>query len=158
MGFGEELVDKLPVHCKLHDGDNLMRNILIKTVGAWLDDFDNRLMDFFNGVYLSEAENGYLSFIGENYNIPRKMGESDVDYRKRIIYELLGHITIDYLVDIYDIEVYCFISDFNVEENTLTCDNPYMFTGGFMLISDENTRKSIEKKIVLDSDITWLII
>lgn len=136
--------------------DNAMGKLIDYTVGEWLQNVDES--DFINQLFLQEATGKYLDVQGSIYNVKRKIDESDDDYRQRIVYECLGHLTVDFLVDVYNLEVYYFIEDFNVNDNTLTSDNPFLNVNGFMAVADAETRSILDKKFVLDNTISWLIL
>ena len=152
--FGEEIINRLPAHSSLHKPDNPMRRIIDDGVGEWLDKYEEE--DFFNQFFLESATNGYLDVFGRMYGVKRKVDESDDDYRLRIILTGEGHLTIDYLVNLYDISVYSFVDDFSVEDNVLISDNYYNASYGFFINCDESTRKILEKKFILDAVMGWL--
>lgn len=156
--FGEGIIERLPVHSKLHHPENPMRNLLLKSVGAFLDDYDESLTDFFDSCFITEATGKYLDLFGSDYNIPRKLNESDTDYRNRLIYEKMGHLTTDYLKDVYMVKLYTKVEDFNLNDNTLVSDNPHIVKNGFMMLTDETTKNILNKKFVLGEEILWLIL
>lgn len=151
---GEVIIERLGATCGLKK-DIPARNVILHTIGTWFD--EHNVADFLSNTFLSEANGKWLDVIGVDYNVPRKLNEADEDYRQRIIYERLGHLTFNYLVDIYNIGVYVYRADFNINDNTLTSDNPYYNSQGFMLVTDEDTKSILEKKFILDSDVTWQI-
>ena len=156
--FGEGIIERLPVQSKLNQSNNPMRLVLINTVGALLDDYNTGLDDFFDSVFITESSGEWLNTLGVDYNIPRKIGESDDDYRERIIYERMGHLTADYLVDVYGVKLYTRVDDFNKSDNTLVSDNPYIKTNGFMMLTDASTKDILYKKFVLGDEVLWLIL
>ena len=95
---------------------------------------------------------------GQTYGVRRKVDESDTDYRKRIIYETLGHVTVNFLIDVYGVELYTKSSDFDASDNTLTSDNQYLASDGFMGIADSTTKNILNKKFVLGTNIVWVIV
>lgn len=51
---GELILDRLPLNCELHNPNNPMRKIINNTVGAWLDNFEDKdwgSQFFFNNRY-----------------------------------------------------------------------------------------------------------
>lgn len=151
--YGEEILDRLPENSSLKNTNNPARNIINNTVGEWLDNFDNN----FENLFLNEADGEYIDCHGREYGVYRKLNESDEDYKKRIIYQILGHLTVDYLLNIYNINLYVNIPDYNPSENELTSDNYYInFEDGFMASTDEMTKSILNKKFVLGSGIRWL--
>ena len=106
-------------------------------------------------MFLSEAEGAYLDVIGTDYSVYRQIDESDTDYRERIVYERLGHLTTRYLIDVYGLTLFKNVANFNPHNNTLTSDNEYLHEG-FMCIADEQTKNILSKKFALGSGLTWL--
>lgn len=151
--FGEGIINRLAETSSLKDKNNAANKVIDKTVGAWLDDYYNA--DFFSNVFLSEAEGAYLDVIGTDYSVYRKINESDDDYRERIVYERLGHLTVNYLREVYGLTLYRNINNFNPKQNTLTSDN-YYINNGFMVDTDEQTKNILNKKFVLGSGLRWL--
>jgi hypothetical protein len=151
--FGEGIINRLADNCSLKDMNNPASKVIDKTVGAWLDEYYNS--DFFSNVFLSEAEGAYLDVIGTDYSVYRQIGESDTDYRERIVYERLGHLTTRYLIDVYGLTLFKNVANFNPHDNTLTSDNEYLHEG-FMCIADEQTKNILSKKFALGSGLTWL--
>lgn len=151
--YGEEILDRLPENSSLKLKDNPARKVLDHTVGDWLDNFD----DNFTNLFLTEAVGKFIDCHGKEYAVYRKINESDEDYKKRIIYEIMGHLTADYLIDIYNVELYVDIPNYNLNNNQLTSDNHYINgLKGFMADSDEITKSILNKKFVLGSGVRWL--
>ena len=151
--YGEEILDRLPENSSLKLKDNPARKVLDHTVGDWLDNFD----DNFTNLFLTEAVGKFIDCHGKEYAVYRKINESDEDYKKRIIYEIMGHLTADYLIDIYKVELYVDIPNYNLNNNQLTSDNHYINgLKGFMADSDEITKSILNKKFVLGSGVRWL--
>ena len=89
-------------------------------------------------------------------NVPRKIDEDDSDYRNRIIYEVLGYLTADYLINVYGLTLFSYVDDFNVHTNTLTSDNQYLKPNGLMTIADDEIKSILNRKFVLDEGLSWL--
>ena len=154
--YGDEIIARLGETTNLKKPDNPMARLIDFTIGEWLENFDNN--DFIEQFFLQEAKGKHLDLHGKCFNVKRKIDESDENYRKRIIYESLGHLTITFLNEIYGVSLYYFIEDYNYNNNTLTSDNPYLSSNGFMIIADAETRNILDKKFVLNNNISWLII
>ena len=151
--YGEEILDRLPENSSLKLKDNPARKVLDHTVGDWLDNFD----DNFTNLFLTEAVGKFIDCHGKEYAVYHKINENDEDYKKRIIYEIMGHLTADYLIDIYNVELYVDIPNYNLNNNQLTSDNHYINgLNGFMADSDEITKSILNKKFVLGSGVRWL--
>lgn len=154
MNYGEGIISRLHENCSLRDLNNPARPIIINTIGAWLD--DHKTYDLLEGVYLQSATGKYLDLFGKDFDIPRNLDETDEHYRNRLYYQALGYLTVDYLVSVYDLTLYSYVDDFDVEDNTLTSDNHYMNSNGFMADTDDETQNILEKTFVLGSSIAWL--
>jgi len=151
--YGEEILDRLPENSSLKSSNNPARKIIMNTVGEWLDNYDNN----FENLFLNESEGEHIDCHGREYGVYRKLNESDEDYKKRIIYQILGHLTADYLINIYKVNLYVNIPDYNPNNNELTSDNYYINDeNGFMAEADETTRSILNKKFVLGSGVRWL--
>ena len=152
--FGEEIIDRLPLHSNLRKEDNPVRRVIIDTIGEWLDNYAEN--NGYESVFLVTATGGYLDRIGQDFSILRRIDESDEHYRTRIIYEKFGRLTVPYLKSVYDLELFVNVDDFNVTDDTLTSDNPFINDAGFMASADESTKNILNKKFILGSGITWL--
>ena len=151
--YGEEILDRLSENSSLKSSNNPSRKVIMNTVGQWLDNYD----DNFENLFLNESVGEYIDCHGREYGVYRKLNESDEDYKKRIIYQILGHLTADYLIDIYNVNLYVNIPNYNPNNNELTSDNHYINDeNGFMALADEVTRSILNKKFVLGSGIRWL--
>ena len=154
--FGEGILDRLPMRSSLHDADNEFRKVFLGTVGALLDDFD--ITDSMEGVYLQSATGVYLDMFGRDFNVPRRLDEADDDYRKRLTFEVLGYLTSDYLLNVYELPVYTRVTGFDLDDNTLVSDNPFIKESGFMCVADAETRRLLDSKFVLDGGVEWLVL
>lgn len=152
--YGEAIIDRLHPRCSLRDENNPVRKVLINTLGAILDEFD--IQGSLDAPYLQEARGVYLDLHGKDLNVPRRSGEADDDYRRRLYYEVLGYLTVAYLLNVYELDLFVFVQDFSLTGLTLTSDNPYICGGGFMSIADEETQRILENKFILGSGLTWL--
>ena len=152
--FGEEILYNLGVNSSLNKPDNPMGRLIDNTIGEWLTRKNEE--PFFEQFFLQEATGKYLDLHGKDYNVKRRLDESDEDYRKRIIYTVLGQLTVSYLVEVYDVILYRDVTDFDVTENTLTSDNPYLGGDGFMGIADETTKAILNKKFIMGTKFRWL--
>ena len=150
--FVDMLVEMLPMHSELQKEDNPFRKVLDRTVGAYMDDFEIP----YEQIFLTSATGGWLDAHGKDYGIPRKIDETDEHYRERIIYEKLDHLTPQLLKDMYNVELFTYRNDFDVTENTLVSDNPYIDNGGFLGLVDSDTADILDKKFIVDLGVTWI--
>lgn len=153
--FMNALVDLLPEHNKLKDVRNPLRKVLDLTVGEW---FDNRdVQDFYEQLFLQSATGVWLDLHGRDYGVVRQLGESDEDYRTRIVQEKLEYLTPEYLDSVFDLVLYVYVQDFDASENTLTSDNPYIDSYGYMSEMNDTVFDILNRKFVLDSSVYRLI-
>ena len=147
------IVEMLPLSSKLQQEDNPLRIVLDRTVGEWLDNFEQP----FEQLFLMSATGGWLDAHGKDYGIPRKIDEDDESYRQRIVYEKLDHLTPSLLGDVYGVRLFSYRGDFDVKDNTLVSDNPHIVQlDSFLGTVDEDTISILDKKFVLDSVVTWI--
>ena len=152
--YGEAIIDRLHPDCSLRDESNPVRSVLLGTVGAILDDFD--LYDSMEAPYLQNASGVYLDLHGKDLGVTRKYQESDDDYRKRLFYEVLGVLSVAYLLNVYELPLYSKVEDFSSTGMTLTSDNPYIRDTGFMSIADTEIQQILESKFVIGGGIEWI--
>ena len=146
------LWDLLPMASVLQRKDNQLRIVLDRTVGEWLDNFSQP----YEQLFLTSATGGWLDAHGKDYGVPRRIDEDDESYRQRIIYEKLDHLTPALLNNVYNVKLFSYRSDFDVTDNTLVSDNPYIDNGGYLGLADLDTMDILDKKFILDSGVTWL--
>lgn len=152
--FGEAIIDRLHPDCSLRDESNPVRSVLLGTVGAILDDFD--LYDSMEAPYLQNATGVYLDLHGKDLGVRRKYQESDDDYRKRLFYEVLGVLTVAYLLNVYELTLYSKVSSFSLTGMKLTSDNPYINDSGFMAVASDEVQSILESKFVIGGGIEWI--
>lgn len=152
--FGEGIINRLHENCSLRDTSNPVRPIIINTIGEWLDNHPPE--ELMEGVYLQSATGKYLDLFGKDLGVARKLDESDEHYRSRLIYNSLGYLTVNYLDTVYDLQVYSLVDDFNIHDNVLTSDNPYINLGGYMVSADEDTRLILSRKFITGTGVSWL--
>ena len=128
-----------------------MRKVLDKSVGEWMDGFEQP----YDELFLSTASGGWLDAHGRDYGVPRKIDETDEDYRERIVYEKLDHLTVGLLYTVYGLDLFVFVEDFDPLENTLTSDNPHI-SNSYMSIADEDLQSILNGKFVLEGEVTWI--
>lgn len=149
--FMEMLVEMLPLHSELNKTDNPVRKVLDQTIGEYMDNHS----DIYDEMFLTSASEGWLDAWGRDYGVPRRLNESDDDYRDRIVFEKLEYMTAGNLQEFYGLNLYAHVSDYNPRNNTLTSDNPYA-SGKHMSIADSDLKKTLNSKFILDYGVTWL--
>lgn len=149
--FVDMLVEMLPLHSAIQREGNELRKVLDKSVGEWMDGFEQP----YDELFLSTASGGWLDAHGRDYGVPRKIDETDEDYRERIVYEKLDHLTVGLLYTVYGLDLFVFVEDFDPLENTLTSDNPHI-SNSYMSIADEDLQSILNGKFVLEGEVTWI--
>ena len=156
--YGEAIISRLPLHSPLKNSSHPMNQIIQNTIGEWLDHYD--VHGWLLQSFINDATGAYLDLHGRQYGVKRKLDESDDNYRQRIIYEMLGHLTTEYLRDVYGVQLYTESDSEFVLGETLVSDNPYIVNlpsiTGFLGVADETTQRILNRKFVLDRSITWL--
>ena len=151
--FVDALVDLLPEHNSLKSKRNPLRQVLDKSVGEWFD--NHSVQQFYDNLFLQSATGGWLDLHGRDYGVYRRVGESDEDYRRRIVFEKLDYLTTELLLTVYGVGLFSYREDFNLINNTLVSDNIYL-TNRFIGVSDSDTISILDKKYMLDNSITWI--
>lgn len=149
--FVDVMMDCMPNHSKLQNKNNAFRQVLDKTIGAWFE----ANPDVYEEVFLTSATGGWLDAHGRDYGVSRKLGESDDDYRERIIFEKLEYLTVRNLMEIYGLELFVYVSGFDVDDNTLTSDNPYL-SDRYMAFASNELQNILNKKFIIEDMIEWL--
>lgn len=152
--YGEAIIDRLGVNCGLKNERNAFRQVFINTVGALLDSFD--IYGSMEAPFLQNAEGVYLDLHGKDLGVPRKYGETDEEYHRRMVYEVLCYLTADYLIEVYRLELYVYLANFNPNGRVLTSNNPYICENGFMAFADDEIKQILETKFILDGGIEWI--
>ena len=131
--YGTGIIERLPVNSQLQSPDNPMHIIIQNTIGELLDNFE---IDY-NQFFLQDATGKYLDLHGKQYGLGRKSNESDEEYRNRIILCAYEYATVKVLTEIYGVEFYANVDNFENNTNLLCSDNPYLTNELMGFISDE---------------------
>jgi len=150
--FVDMMVEMLPMHSNLQSKSNSVRKVLDNTVGVYMDNFELP----YEQIFLTSATGGWLDAWGRDYGVSRRINEDDETYRRRIVYEKLDNLTAKLLMEVYNVDLYAFVDDFDASENTLTSDNPYLNREGYLGSVDSDTQQILDKKFILDTGVVWL--
>lgn len=131
--YGTGIIERLPVNSQLQNPNNQMHIIIQNTIGELLDNFEIDYDQFF----LQGATGKYLELHGKQYGIGRKNNESDEEYRNRIILGAYEYATVKVLTEIYGVEFYANVDNFENNTNLLCSDNPYVTDELMGFISEE---------------------
>ena len=152
--YGSEIIDRLSVDCGLRNPLNPIGKLIDYGIGEWFDGFVES--NDYDNFFLDSAVGGYLDKWGRDYNVPRKPDEDDESYRKRLYYEVLGYLTVSYLLIVYGLTLYSYQADFDVSDNTMVSDNPYLNSYGFMTVASDDIQSVLAKKFVVDTGLTFI--
>lgn len=153
--FGKALFDLLPVHSALQDKNNPGRKVIDNTIGEWFDHHD--INEFYDNLFLNTATGAYLDLFGRDYGIGRRLDEGDDDYRLRIIQEKNDNLTPSYLKELFDLDLFVYVADYDATKNMLTSDNPYITASQICMIeTDLDTMKLLNHKFILENNVTFL--
>ena len=146
----EAIIERLG-NPNLQKSDNQGRIILDGTLGEFLENYDNHLLDMF----LTRADGSYLDAHGKDFGIFRRENESDESYRNRI---LLERSMLDTTSDFskLDVELWVYFDDV-MDKNQLTSRNEYLkdnHDSDYVFIASGSDREYLENKFIL-SDIKW---
>lgn len=131
--YGTGIIERLPVNSQLQNPNNQMHIIIQNTIGELLDNFEIDYDQFF----LQDATGKYLDLHGKQYGIGRKNNESDEEYRNRIILGAYEYATVKVLTEIYGVEFYANVDNFENNTNLLCSDNPYLTSELMGFVSEE---------------------
>ena len=73
-----------------------------------------------------------------------------------MFYEVLGVLSVAYLLNVYNLTLYSKVDDFTVDGLTLTSDNPYIRDTGFMSTASDEIQSILESKFVIGGGIEWI--
>ena len=138
----------------LQDPNNPLRMVLDGTIGEYLENYDNHLLDMF----LILAKGSYLDLHGRDFGIYRRDGESDDDYRARILIEQnLLQTTTDFLK--LDLSMWVYFDDVITDKDTLTSRNPYLKDShdeDYVFIVTGSDAEYLQSKFLLE-DFLWVV-
>ena len=147
----EAILERLG-NSNLQKSDNPGRIVLDGTLGEYLENYDNHLLDMF----LTRADGSYLDAHGKDFGIYRRENESDDDYRNRI---LLERSMLDTTSDFskLDINLWIYFDDI-LDKNQLTSRNEYLKEEhdlDYVFIASGTDKEYLENKFIL-SDVLWV--
>lgn len=147
----EAIIERLG-NPNLQKSDNQGRIILDGTLGEFLENYDNHLLDMF----LTRADGSYLDAHGKDFGIFRRENEPDESYRNRI---LLERSMLDTTSDFskLDVELWVYFDDV-IDKNQLTSRNEYLkkeHDSDYVFIASGPDKDYLVDKFILE-DIQWV--
>ena len=152
--YGDEIINRLPPTTGLKDPHNPFSLLINCGVGGWLDEYDES--DFLEMAFITDAKGKWLDLHGSQYGVTRQKDESDDHYRQRIILVSMGHLTMEYLCDVFDLEVYYAVDGFSESNMVFTTDNPYLANIRLMVKCSSSVKAILESKFPVGEGIVWL--
>ena len=108
---------------------------LNNTIGYFFEILEEEVELMNEGLFIESASGKYLDLHGKDLGLPRKVGESDDDYRNRLLIEPLDEFNIMTLSEVYDVQLLTYKSD--KTDLTLLSDNHFLSNEYFIDASDE---------------------
>ena len=90
------IVNRLHPETGLKDKDNQVSKIFDPVIGESLDNFNEYIDISVQNRFLLTATGKYLDKIGEDHSMPRVSGETDNEYRQRILNRMDQKLTVRY--------------------------------------------------------------
>lgn len=150
MTYIEGIINRLN-NKELQKEDNPGRMVLDGTIGEYLENYDNHVLDMF----LVTATGKYLDLHGEQYKMFRRPGESDASFRNRILVEQsIVQSTSDFLKLNVVLLVYF---DGLLSNNVLSSRNPYLkieHDEDYIFLATGEDCDYLRNKFILE-DILW---
>ena len=128
------ITDSLP-------GESLVRGtpweeFLNNTIGYFFEMLEEEVELMNEGLFIESASGKYLDLHGKDLGLPRKVDESDDDYRNRLLIEPLDKFNIQTLYEVYDVQLLTYNS--NKTDLMLLSDNHYLSNEYFLDVDDES--------------------
>lgn len=137
------ITDLLPVNSNIRGTP--FEELINNTIGYFLELLEDEIEEINNGMFIESANGKYLDLHGKDYNLPRKNGESDDDYRKRLLIEPLDKFNLNTLYEVYNIQLLTYKSD--KTDLTLLSDN-HLLSNEYFVDVDEELWQAISNKFI----------
>jgi len=140
------ITDLLPAKSNIHDTP--FEDLVNNTIGYFFELIEADNDEMTEGCFIQTAEGKYLDLYGKDYNLRRFQGESDDDYRTRLMIAPLEEFTINTLYTLYDVQLLTYNEDYN--DLMLLSDNHLLNNKYLVEISDELWNDISKKFITMD--------
>ena len=154
--FGSAILERLRVDSPAADPGNPFYKVFDGSVGEWLDSFD--VDGFHESLFVHEAGGEWLDLHGEQYGVKRRVDETDEDYLVRIVKHTKGELTPQLLSVDFGLLVLVDVPGFSVDGLTLTSDNRFINTEGWIVLCDAETKRLVEDSFVLNEAVRWFVV
>ena len=145
------ITDLFPVNSNIHDSP--FKEFINNTIGYLLELVEEEVTLMNDGCFIDNAESHYLDLWGRDLDLPRKNGESDDDYRTRLMIAPLERFTIGTLYELYDLQLLTKPESSSDLDLTLLSDNHFLNRQYYVDCSDE-VWDEINKKFI-SSNVLW---
>ena len=140
------ITDLLPAKSNIHNTP--FEDLINNTIGYFFELIEEDNLEMTDGCFIQTAEGKYLDLYGKDYNLKRFEGESDDDYRTRLMIAPLEEFTINTLYTLYDVQLLTYNEDYN--DLMLLSDNHLLNNKYLVDISDELWNDISKKFITMD--------
>ena len=127
------ITDLLPVNSNIRGTP--FEELLNNTIGYFLELLENEIEEINDGLFIESANGKYLDLHGKDLGLPRQDGESDEDYRNRLLIEPLDKFNLQTLYRVYNIQLLSYNED--KTDLTLLSDNHLLSNKYYIDCSDE---------------------
>ena len=127
------ITDLLPVNSSIRGTP--WEDFINNTIGYFLGELEEEIELINDGCFIESATGRYLDLHGRDLNLPRHDGESDDDYRKRLLIEPLDKFNLQTLYEVYNIQLLTYKE--NKTPVILLSDNHHLANEYFIDVSDE---------------------
>ena len=127
------ITDLMPLQSNIHD--SIYKDFLNNTIGYFLEKLEDEIEEINNGLFVESANGRYLDLHGKDFGLPRYEGETDEDYRARLLVEPLDKFNLRTLYEVYNIQLLTYNED--KTDLMLLSDNHLLNNEYFIDCTDE---------------------
>ena len=127
------ITDLMPLQSNIHG--TIYADFLNNTIGYFLELLEDEIEEINNGLFVESANGKYLDLHGKDFNLPRHDGETDEDYRARLLIEPLDKFNLRTLYEVYNIQLLTYNED--KTDLMLLSDNHLLNNEYFIDCTDE---------------------
>lgn len=140
--YGEEILNRnrLNPNSNLSNPESDGYILILNTIGYYLDKINGE--DTVEQLFLATATGRFLDLHGAVKGVYRKQGETDEEYRSRIIQISNFVLSIECLEEI-GAEIFCYVEELN---NQITSDNP-LLSRRYLIYAEDEIKEIIDKYI-----------
>lgn len=140
------ITDLMPVDSLIRDTP--WEEFLNNSIGYFLEVLEADVEALNDGLFIDSAEGKYLDLHGKDLGLPRKSGESDDDYRNRLLVEPLDQFTLEAMYEVYDVQLLSYNA--NKTDLMLLSDN-HLLANEYFIDCDNELWEIIVRKFITGS-------